>query len=149
MHADDDTYFPRQLDAAIRLHDHDTMTDAPCVAVGVGRDGLLVRGGPSLPLGRNVQVTLMGDHRARLTIGCVSAGAKSGDQLLRFEGLSFDERASLEELIRPHWDGVDLFDGLMTMACLYGPSTLKDWLCMTSLLERLQPRVVRRPSHTA
>ncbi|MBK1723107.1 hypothetical protein [Thiocystis violacea] len=146
---DEKSYLPRQLDAAIRLSDHSMVTSAPYVTSGIGRDGLLVRGGPRLPSGCHVELTLMGDRRGALTIQCVAAGQIGADQVLNYEHLGFDERVSLEELIRPQWDGVDLFDGLMTMASLYGATSLKDWLCMTTLLERIQPRVAHRPSSLA
>lgn len=150
MQGDDEkSYLPRQIDAAIRLPDSVAATATPCVTSGIGRESLLVRGGPALPSGCLVELTLMGDRGERLTVRCVVAGRSGSDRRLRYEGLTFDERVRLEELTRPHWDGVDLFDGLTTLACLYGATSLKDWLCMTSLLERLQHRLVNRASTLA
>ena len=148
MNMDDEkSYILRQLDAAIRVSDQQAA--AICVTSAIGREGVLVRGGPMLPLGCEVELTLYGDRRETLSVRCVVQGLSGRDLELRYHGLGFEQRAHLEELIRPQWDGVDLFDGLMTMACLYGATSLKDWLCMTSLLERLQPHLVNRQSSLA
>ncbi len=148
MQADDEkSYIPRQIEAAIRLSDQ--RMAATCVTSAIGRDGLLVKGGPMLPAGSEVELTLFSDHRETLSIRCIVDGHQGGEQRLRYHQINFDQRVRLEDLTRPHWDGADLLDGLMTMACLYGATTLKDWLCMTSLLQQLQPRLLNRQSSVA
>ncbi|NEX21593.1 hypothetical protein G3480_14950 [Thiorhodococcus mannitoliphagus] len=141
---DESSYLPRQLDAVIRLSDSDVAIPAPYVTSAIGRDALLVRGGPRLPIGCRVELRLLNDQREALTIQCVTLGQSGPDQRLKYENLAFDERVRLEDLMRPYWDGIDVLDGLATMAGLYGATSLKDWLCMTSLLERMQPHALHR-----
>lgn len=147
MHqVEDQAFLPAQLDADILVSDRIGAAATPCVTSGIGREALLVRGAPRLPIGCQVELSLLGKRHDPLSIRCVVSGQNGPDQMLTYEGLTFEERARLEELMRPNWDGSDLFDGLMTMAGLYGATSLKDWLCMTTLLERIQPRVAHRRS---
>lgn len=141
---DEKSYVPRQVAVAIRLADK--RPAATCVTSGIGQDGLLIRGGPGLPVGCTVALTLDAHGEDPLSFDCIAEGIVGRDQKLRYHRLGFDQRIRLENLIRPHWDGVDLFDGMVTLACLYGANTLKDWLSMTSLLERIRPRLINRTS---
>lgn len=141
---DEKSYVPRQLATEIRLADQGSA--ATCVTSGIGRDSLLIRGAPTLPLGYAVTLTLNAHGKPPLSFDCIAEGVVGKDQKLRYQRLGFEQRAHLEELMRPHWDGVNLLDGIVALAYLYGATTLKDWLSMTSLLERIRPRLLNRTS---
>ncbi len=145
MQKDDETsYVPRQLKVAIRLAGQQAITT--CTTSAIAQDALLISGCPYFPAGCELALTLELKSGETVSFDCMSEGLVGQDQRLRYHRLGFEQRVRLEELIRPHWDGIDLLEGLMTLSGLYGATTLKECLYITGLLERIQPRLLHLPS---
>ncbi len=146
MQADNEaTYLPRRLKVGLRAPELGIAAD--CHTYEVGADGLFVEGAPILRRGGKVELTFTDSNGDSLTVDCVVDAHAGSNLFLRYRDLDQVRRQRLEQIIWPPWDGADLLDGLMLMAGRYNARTLRDLMCLTTLLEVIRPRLSSAGRH--
>ncbi len=132
----------RRLEVGLRVPELNT--SAICYTREIGMDGLSIEGAPSLRCGQGVQLVFDDQHGRSVSVDCVVEPYAGSGLRLRYCNLQQERRERLEEIVWPSWDGANLLEGLVLMAGRFGAATLQDWLRLTSLLNRVQPRMASR-----
>lgn len=113
-----------------------------CCAYHVGMDRVFLEDVPPLAKGAEVEVRFPGDPTDPLRLTCMVEETLGDLAFLRFPDLQGDDRAKLEALLCPNWDGADLLEGLLILSRRLPAASLEDWLRLTSILVNCRPGTI-------
>ncbi len=113
-----------------------------CCAYHLEMDRVFVEDLPPLAKGVEVEVRFPGDRNDPLCLNCTVEETVGDLAFLRFPELNGDERAKLEALLCPNWDGTDLLEGLLILSRRLPATSLEEWLRLTSIIVKCRPGTI-------
>lgn len=106
-----------------------------CHVRDVSYSGLFAVGhSTNLRPGDKVRLALGPQESGALHLDARVARVTPGGVAFEFEGNSPATMEVLNALVNPHWDGVDLLQGVITAGTRYGSRDLAGWMRLTSLV---------------
>jgi hypothetical protein len=105
-----------------------------CEIRDVSYSGLFAVGTGNLRPGEKVRLAIGPRESGALHLDAVVSRVTPSGVAFAFEGNSPATLEVLDTLLNPHWDGVDLLQGVITAGTRYGSRDLAGWMRLTSLV---------------